>query len=200
MKNIVIIGPPRSGKTTLAKMIVKRINGYSLISSDNLRTSFVSATEKSEIKRKNSNIQIYLDIPREQCYEYLRQSTYYESDLGYVVDFSCYDEELFKKFSEEAIVIFLGYSSLTKEQLFKSIRENDTENEWTYIESNYSLNELCKNFIEQSKKFEEYAKKNNCWYVDTSKDRKKTLEATFKTIKKILDSSMKNLIIREEER
>lgn len=186
MKNIVIIGPPRSGKTTLAKMIVKGIKGYSLISSDNLRTSFVAATENSEMKRNNNNIQINLDIPREQCYEYLRQSTYYENDLGYVVDFSCYDEELFKKFSKEAIVLFLGYSSLTKEQLFESIRENDTENEWTYTESDYWLNELCKDFIKQNKKFEEYAKTNNCWYVDTSKDREKTLEETFDTIRKIV--------------
>lgn len=186
MKTIVIIGPPRSGKTTLAKMIVKGINGYSLISSDNLRTSFVAATESAEMKRNNSNIQIYLDIPREQCYEYLRQSTYYESDLGYVVDFSCYDEELFKKFSNEAIVIFLGYSSLTKEQLFENIRKNDTEKEWTYTENDYWLNELCKDFIEQTKKFEEYAKKNNCWYIDTSKDREKILKETFETIKKII--------------
>lgn len=167
-------------------MIVKNINSYNLISYDNLENSFVQASEDYFMRKNSNDNVINLFIPTMQIYYYLVQSNYYENDLGYVIDLSKYNEELFELFSKNSIVIFLGYSNLTKEELFNNIRKYDKENEWTYIESDYMLEKLCDGFINRSKKYEKYALKHNCWYVDVSKNREQVLNKVFNKIKKMI--------------
>jgi adenylate kinase family enzyme len=55
MKNIIIIGPPRIGKTTLSKLIVKQVSGFSVINVDVIRESiykslFVGVEKKKKIE------------------------------------------------------------------------------------------------------------------------------------------------------
>lgn len=43
MKNVIVVGPPRIGKTTLSKMIVNQISCYSAINIDVIRESVYSS-------------------------------------------------------------------------------------------------------------------------------------------------------------
>lgn len=182
-KNIIIIGPPRSGKTTLAKKIVKEFNGFSLISGDNFKSSFIGACKKMEITSIN------MAIPRSQCFYYCLESMHYEDDINYVIDIGDYDEEMFEKLKNNSIIIFLGYSNLTSEELYNNIRKYDKPNDWTYIENDYILTRYCDSFIENSKMLEKIAKDNNYWYVDVSKDRENILLNTFGKIKGMLNKN-----------
>lgn len=55
MKNILILGPPRSGKTTLAAMIVNEVPGYSVISTDVLRDGIYEGFFKKLPKKEKKN-------------------------------------------------------------------------------------------------------------------------------------------------
>lgn len=180
-KNIIIIGPPRCGKTTLAKKIVKELKNYTLISQDNFKSSFIGTCKELGIYSIN------MAIPKKQCFKYLFESMHYEDDLNYVVDVSDYDEEVIKSIRDSSIIVFIGYSDLNSEQLFKNIRKYDKSNEWTYIESDWRLSYYCEHFIKESKYLEKVAKENSYWYVDVSKDREYALSNTFERIKGMLN-------------
>jgi len=182
-KNIIIIGPPRSGKTTLAKKIVKEFNNFSLISADNFTTSFICTCKDMAINSIN------MAIPRKQCFYYCIESMHYEGDINYVIDVGDYDEEMFERIKNNSIIIFLGYSNLNSKELYNNIRKFDKPNDWTYIEGDYMLSRYCDAFIEQSKSLELIAKDNNYWYVDVSEDRECVLLNTFEKIKTILNEN-----------
>lgn len=183
-KSVIIIGPPRSGKTTLAKKIIKEFNGFSLISADNFNSSFIKTCKEMEITSIN------MAIPRRQCFNYCLESMYYEDDINYVIDVGEYDEIMIEKLKNNSIILFLGYSNLTSEKLYNNIRKFDKPNDWTYIESNFILSKYCDSFINKSKSLEKIAKDNNYWYVDVSKDREKILLNTFEKIKSMLNENI----------
>ncbi len=179
-KNIIIIGPPRSGKSTLAQMIVKRCRGFSLISVDNFRTSY------SSVCREDCRV-IDSSVPIRMSYRYLEECAHYENSINYVLESCDYLEEAIEKSRNELIIVFLGYSGLTVEELFDNIRKYDNERDWTSLESDGMLRLFCEAFLRESKRKEEIAKEKDYWYVDTSKNRKEVLEKTFMKIVEILE-------------
>ena len=50
MKNVLIMGIGRAGKTTLSRMIKDNINGYNLIHSDSLKWAMIRAKNKEKYK------------------------------------------------------------------------------------------------------------------------------------------------------
>ena len=57
MKNIIIMGIGRAGKTTLSNMIKDKYNSYSLLHSDSLKWALIRAKGKEEYYRGNINKQ-----------------------------------------------------------------------------------------------------------------------------------------------
>jgi len=53
MKNILIIGIGRSGKTTLSNMIKRKYNNYSLIHSDSIKWGIIRGEGKEEYYSNN---------------------------------------------------------------------------------------------------------------------------------------------------
>lgn len=53
MKNILIMGIGRAGKTTLSEMIKNKYKNYSLIHSDSLKWAMIRAEEKEQFYRTN---------------------------------------------------------------------------------------------------------------------------------------------------
>lgn len=57
MKNILIMGIGRAGKTTLSNMIKDKWNNYNLLHSDSLKWAIIRAKDKEDYYRKNVNTQ-----------------------------------------------------------------------------------------------------------------------------------------------
>lgn len=57
MKNILIMGIGRAGKTTLSNMIKDKQNSYNLLHSDSLKWAIIRAKDKEDYYRKNVDIQ-----------------------------------------------------------------------------------------------------------------------------------------------
>ena len=182
MKNIIIFGEPRSGKSTLANMIIDKFN-YQVIHVDAVRDTFKEIYPElniaPDIAINNKKFQLFIQ-------EYLNRNTKQEekNKYGYVVE-GCETSvddcnRLFN--TDENIIYYLAPDDITPEEFFNNIRANDTEKDWTFKLSDEELMQKVKNMITKGKKIKEECRKYNIKFVDTSHNRKEKLNTILKNI------------------
>ena len=176
-KNIIILGAARSGKTSLAKKLVKGKN-YSLISIDDI-VSGLEAYPELKIHHNGDA----LDTAKRlapfliKYLTELSEGTTFYGGIKSVIEGTHFDfEQLMPflqndKYKEKYIVIGLTFNEITEQQLYDHIKKYDTEDDWTYYCSDEELKGNVKYFIERNKYFNEMFKKYNITSFDTSFDR-----------------------------
>lgn len=183
IKNIVILGASRAGKSTLAKMINKIYPEYHIISGDSIRHAFQNELPQNKINKFGGDGMME-DYSR-FCASYFKNQIARNIDcFNYIFD-SCDVSVInaLKYFSGENIfIIFLGYGKLSKYEVLDNYRKYEKVNDWTSSRSDAELLEHAENWINNSKIFEEECKKYNVMYVDTSVDREKVLNNILKLI------------------
>lgn len=65
----------------------------------------------------------------------------------------------------------MGINANKPEDLLKTIREHDTENDWTYKKTDKWMLGFCKNIIEESEKLKADCEKYGFYYFNTFNDR-----------------------------
>ena len=168
MKNIILIGASRAGKTTFTKLLKNRIDNLMIIRTDLLRLAFRDAickdtTIKSSLMKNNTD---YINF----VLSYYKYANMYDVDYIKVVDTVDFEPKDYKKF-ENAIFICLGYPNLTEEQVLNNWKKYDTENDWTKNKSVEELLVIAKKHIKDSKYLEKECEKYNIKFIDTSYDR-----------------------------
>lgn len=170
MKNILIVGPPRSGKTILASMIVKEIPCYSVINTDVIREGIYDGFFKLMNKKERKAIvkKAFPQIINKMLNQYQR---YYNPTLYYVIEgdlLSIKDAlKLYQQYEVELVCV--GVPKMKPHDLFVRIRTYASKYGcWTDKYSDIDLLEKCGKFIKQSQKEEKIAKENNLIYLDTS--------------------------------
>lgn len=191
MKNIILLGVPRAGKSTFAKMLVKEFPSYNILQDDAIVGAYLSASEelqrKSQQDKDYTKITLNMGLAREISKKTFEYSIKYEPKLNYLLDTKSLSvEEAYQYKQDGNIVIVFGYPKITAEECFHNILEYDTEEDWTYIEPGWRLMRYCKAYTEDSKKFEKDAKKFHLKFVDTSYNRKAVLNELMKWVKKQL--------------
>lgn len=170
MKNILIIGPPRVGKTTLAKMISNKISCYNIINTDVIRDGIYEAFFK-EVEHKERKAIVKNAFPKfmNKILEYYQN--YYNPDTYYIIegDILSIEDALLLKNNYDIEIVCIGVPNTNETNLFKRIRENAAKYGcWTKKYSDEELLNSCSKYIEQSKKEELIAKENKLIYLDTS--------------------------------
>ena len=184
IKNIIILGAARSGKTSLAKRIVKE-KGYSLISIDDIVSGF-EAYPELEIYHDGDAIDTARRLApflKKYFTELSEGATFYDG-IKTVIEGTHFDfEELIPNINmDKYLLIGLTFNDITKEQLYDYIKKYDTEDDWTYWCNDEELKENVKYFINRNTYFNEKFKKYNIKTFDTSKDREKVLNKALKYI------------------
>ncbi|MBR3162322.1 MAG: hypothetical protein IKF19_06305 [Bacilli bacterium] len=180
-KNILIIGAARSGKTTLAKRIVKE-KGYSLISIDDIVSGF-EAFPELEIHHHGNAVETSKRLAPfliKYLTELSEGSTFY-GGIKSVIEGTHFDfEQLIPflqsdKYKEKYQIIGLTFNDITKKQLYDYIKKYDTADDWTYWCNDKELKDNVKNFVDRNKYFNEMFKKYGITTFDTSFNREKVL-------------------------
>lgn len=190
MKNIMILGSPRAGKSTFAKMILKEFPNYNIIQEDILISAYKRAIYESTMENnKDDYVTIKCDL--NIVYKMLRTmfdySIEYEPSLNFILDgMSISLEEASKYMDKDTIVLVFGYPNITVEEGFENVRKYDTINDWTYTQSRYMIESIFETYIKVSKRQKEECEKLGIKFVDTSKNRKQVLKDLFEWIKKEL--------------
>ena len=185
MKNIIVGGTVRAGKSTLANLIRKKLN-YSLCESDTIVNAFHKVFpelgivhNKPEMAREN-----YKEFLFEILDGFCKSLKYH----GNVTIFpgSQFLPRHINEYSKKDryIVIFLGVNDVTAPMLLNKLRETEQEHDWTHKHDNESLLKLCSKIIDESKEFEEECKKYGFYYFNTFYDREETLKNIVRLIEK----------------
>lgn len=182
MKNIIIFGEPRSGKSTLANMIADKF-GYQVIRVDAIRDTFQEIYPELNITpntaNKNERFQQFIR-------EYLIRNTKKEerNKYGYVLEgcsTSVVDcDRLFN--TSENIIYYLAPANITPEDFFNNIRANDTKDDWTFKLFDEELMQDVKNMISNGKSLKKECERYNIKFIDTSHNRNQKLNDILKEL------------------
>ena len=173
MKNIILIGAPRAGKSTFSKMLNDRLGNVTIIQTDLLRLAFRDAIYKDS--KVSTSIVVKDKDYLNYILSYYKYANMYDIDNVKVVDtvdFEPKDCSLF----ENSIAICFGYPNITKEEVVSNWRKYDTELDWTKNKSDEKLFTYAESEIKHSKSLMEECKKYNIRFVDTSKNRNEVLK------------------------
>lgn len=193
MKNIILLGVPRSGKSTFAKMIMKTFPNYNLIQQDIIDSAHMKANEEQDRKENpDSNVARIVFNPsfcRLLLKNIFRYSVKYEPSLNFILDAGDISlREASKYDKNDPIVIVFGYPNITKEEALENILTHDTKDDWTYIEPAWRILEYLEFYIKDSKDYEVKCKKENIKFVDTSFHREQVLEELLEWLKDHIES------------
>lgn len=183
MKNIIIIGWPRTGKSTLANMISDKYN-YQIIRTDTVRKAF-------KIVFPELNIKPYTAIYSKEFQMFIKELLnsnikHAKGKYGFVVEgceTSVKDcKELYD--NKNNLIYVLGQIEITPEDMAKNIKKYDTKYDWTFGINYEELVEYCTNSIEKSKSIKQECNKYGLKFFDTSYDRQEVLNEIMEDIEK----------------
>lgn len=176
-KNILIIGPGRVGKTTLAKLINKRF-GYSINSIDDVITS-LGAIPKFGINYQTDNTaasELMAPFIIKFIEELSEGNKFYDGCKA-VIEGTNIDLDLVYPSidKDKTLIIGLTYNEVDELSLYRNIKDHDTEDDWTYWCSEEELKNYCKEFIERNNYFNKKITEYNILHFDTSNNRDEVL-------------------------
>lgn len=177
MKNILIMGIGRSGKTTLSKMIKERINGYNVIHSDSLKWGIIRAQDQEEYYWNHIDEQTKFE--RSEYFQktllYFYQSLIKEGDkkYGYILESGQLEPKLVKEMIDfhSTIVICLGLGDSKVEDIIRQCHQYDQKTDWTYGLGESSIEQFAKNWCRQDRMLQKECRRLGIKYYDTSKCR-----------------------------
>jgi len=184
VKNIIIIGPSRVGKSTLASILCKKYN-FNYISGDSIRNAFINIypelgyTTKNTVERKE--FCKFINFIIEENNIHLKRGVYYVIDS---VDISI---ENARKIFNNSLIIGIGCKEISAQDLTDKILKYDTKFEWTYGYKKEEILDISKKIIDNSIKLYNECILNNICYFDTSKNRYETYEEIYKYIEKNIE-------------
>ncbi len=181
MKNIIILGAARSGKSTLAHMLHEKYN-YSVISID----SFVSALRDAfpDLGITHSNTENKFKLLPHFVYSYMKKIIKEYPNENFVLEgWHVFPSDIYKLFYNENIeIICLGYTKISCDEALKLVRINEKSNSYTKSMSDDKVRELISNHIQYSKILNEQCRNNNIKYYDTSFNRNNVLNDILKEL------------------
>lgn len=178
MKNLVILGASRAGKSTLSYAINKVYPNYQILTGDAIRRAFQDTFPQMEINNHDGK-GMKEDFARFSACLF---KTHLKDNIGvyqYIFD-SCdiSVENAIKFFQNETNrIIFLGYSELTPQEAFENYRKYEKRTDWTVRKTDEELLAFAEKWVEKSKVFKQDCEKFKVRYVDTSYHRESVLKS-----------------------
>ena len=174
MKNIFIIGVPRSGKSTLSRMIKTKYPIYNQLSFEAIRNGFIETQPELNMGNRNSEARKNI-LPKHIITTAHWNSNILMSPTLVEGDF-CSIEELNNLIDDNDIIICLGFGCRKIEDIIDLIRNNDTNDDYT---KNWSNEKMEKHFYDLTIKDKgnyDYCLKNKIDYFDTYENRNLVFE------------------------
>ncbi len=200
MKNIIISGSGRAGKTTLARKINEELN-YFVINVDKLVATFHGAYPQLNIKfgvnpkdeiapflghflgtfssSHGVAYELHLQAHAVEGNRFVLEGVHFNFDKIVPILKMYGIEELKDKF----ILIGLVQNKKTADEFFKDLKKYDTEDDWTYDFDDDELREFCEEQIQFSRSMTDYLVKYGFTIYDTSMEREQVFDKIIEDIK-----------------
>ncbi|HOP10737.1 MAG TPA: hypothetical protein PK629_04510 [Oscillospiraceae bacterium] len=202
MKNIIIAGPSRAGKSTLARKLNEELN-YFVISVDKLVATFQGAYPQLDIRlnwdrdKTTDNIAPFLGhflgmfssadgrglLPYShgavEGNRFVLEGGYFNFEKISPILKTYGIEELKDNF----ILIGLVQNNKTVDEFISDFKKYDTKDDWTYQFNDDDLREVAEDAVLFSRSMSEHLAKYGFTIYDTSADREQVLEQIVEDIK-----------------
>jgi len=201
MKNIIITGTGRAGKSTLARKIKEELN-YFVINNDKFVATFGEAYPQLDIRIGNGQKSIENIAPFIGHFLGMFSSPdgrglfpYTHGDLkdnhfvleGWSFDFEQISPILkmygIENLKENFILIGLVLNNKTVDELVSDMKTYDTKHDWTHGFDDNGLIKIAEENISYSKNISDYLVKHGFTIYDTSTDREQVLNQIIADIK-----------------
>lgn len=172
MKNLVILGASRAGKTTLAREISEMYPNYHIINGDSIRNAFQEELPQNDINKYNGK-GMQEDFAK-FCASYFRnQITRNKGYFNYIFDSCDISVTNAQKYfnNDDVIIVFLGYSNINENEALQNYRKYEKTMDWTAKRTDEELLIHAREWINNSKKFEYECELHEISYIDTSFNR-----------------------------
>ena len=183
MKNIIIAGCPRSGKTTLSYLLKQELKEYNEFHCDSLRNALSELIDKEALHKITRDDESYINFVKKVINQQILLSSY-PSIFEWTRLYPEYLNQI--KYHEENIVIYLGLGGMSPEDIFAMCRKYDTELDFSHHSSDDILLEYCERWSRIDHQIELSCKKLNLEYIDTSKNRTEVLKTICKRVVQIV--------------
>lgn len=183
MKNIYIVGIPRSGKSTLAKLIKENFPDYNQVVFEAIRNGFIESQPELNMDDRNSFARKTI-LPK-HIVNVASWNKKITNNPTLVEGSFCSVEQLSNLTIEDDLIICLGLGCRSLDEIVKGIIENDKENDYT---KEWPIDNLKKHFydiVEEDKNNYSYCTKNNIKYYDTYINRENIFREIIDDIKNI---------------
>lgn len=179
MKNILIFGIGRTGKTTLSNLIKSKYKSYNLIHSDSIKWAIIRADNKQDYY--NTHIDKQKDFEYSENFQKILLEFFNScirndnSNYGYILESGQLEPKLIDKYIDrrKTIIICLGLGITSREEIVKMCRNHDSSIDWTYSINDNDLDYHAQNWIERDIYLKSQCEKFNINYVITSQNREK---------------------------
>lgn len=174
MKNIIITGSPRSGKTTLADILKNQYPYYNVLHCDVIRNVLAENIPHEQLQKITHDDECYCKF----MVGYINASTK-SSKYPFIIDWSRLYPEYLRQLegNRENVVICLTLGDICATDLYAMCRKYDGADEFTYHESYEKLMKHCERWADINKKIIEKSRDIlDCF--NTYQDR----EAVFRNI------------------
>jgi len=207
LKNIIIVGPGRNGKTTLAKKINDELN-YFVINLDKLMTVFDRAYPQLDVRigwnydKATANVAPFLGhflgifSSCDGMADDLNLRKHAVKGNRFVLEGGHFDFEKIlpilktygiEELKDRFILIGLAQNKKTAEEFFSDLRRYDTEDEWTYGMDDNKLKEFSEMMILFNQEMTDHLVKYGFTIYDTSTEREQVFDKIIEDIKSKLE-------------
>lgn len=192
MKNILIMGIGRAGKTTLSEMLKDKYNNYSLVHSDSLKWAMIRAEDKEKYYRTNVDKQKEFEHGeyfQKTLLEFFNSSISKDkNNYGYILESGQLHPKIVKEMIdfEKTIVVCLGLGNLNVDEMVELCIEHDIEKDWTFGLSREYLKKHAIDWYSANEMLKKECPKYGIKYYDTSENRVETLNNIMSEIEKCI--------------
>ena len=188
MKNVIILGCPRAGKTTLAGILNKRL-GMNIFSIDSLVSAFrdnfeeININHHSPINQKSIQLSPFV-------YSYSKKITHEYPYHNFVIEgWHVLPKDLIPLFNKEKyLIICLGYPEANIDNMFNLIRKYDTNYSTTFNLSDEDLRNLVTRSKQYSQELFKQSLELNIKFFDTYENRNEKISQILEYIKQNIET------------
>lgn len=169
MKNIYIFGVPRSGKSTLAKLIKEKYPFYNQISFEAIRNGFIKSQPDLDMGNRSSDAR--KNILPKHIVEFSHWNNKLLTSPTLVEGDFCSIEDLYNLIDDNDLIICLGLGRKSLDEILKGIRQNDKEIDYTKDWTDEKIKTHFYDIENKDKENYDFCMSHNIKYYDTYDNR-----------------------------
>lgn len=184
MNNIYILGVPRTGKSTLSKLIKEKYSKMNIISFEAIRNGFIKTQPDLYMQNRNSEARAKI-LPLFIC-----EFVYWNNIItgcSSIIEGAISDVKTISDIaSKDDIIICLGFNGRSIDEVIELIKKYDRETDYTHDWSEEKLKKHFYDITDEDKKNIELCQNLNIRYFDMYENREEKLLDVIKYIEEVV--------------